>query len=508
MRARERGAAALLLVSACLVAPLAQASPAFELVGSAFGDGGLNARATGSNAASAYFNPALLAGARQSLALGWVILRDDIDITLYARQPSADVPVLALNTFQGQLPSLPTAWLEAGCDPVRGGRCASALTPRPRQGAGTSGETHAYQALGLVSHAIERYLTVGLYALVPFDALVTGQTFFADEREQYFSNSLHPELYSDRLSALSFALSAGSQVFDWLALGIGAALSLKTVADAGTYVGNSARISETLQLSTKLSVPLGVSPFFGAVLTPLAGLDVSLTVHTPQEMELDMAVSTFLPNGDLQRARRRQTFDWLPWTLGTGVQYDFVRSPAHVLGAVATIMYRFWSDYVDRQGERPRQGYEWSNTFQFGLGLRHRFEQRLASYADFAYEPTPVPAQTGRSNYVDNDKLTFAAGLNYEIPRAISSASLRLGVQAQLQLLLERAHTKLDPKSPAFAGRQFSQLVIDEWADDAKDNRGATIPEAAGLQTNNPGWPGFSSKGTIFSAGASAALLY
>jgi hypothetical protein len=49
--------------------------------------------------------------------------------------------------------------------------------------------------------------------------------------------------------------------------------------------------------------------------------------------------------------------------------------------------------------------------------------------------------------------------------------------------------------------------VRDELPDDAVDTRGQPIQSAAGLQTNNPGWPGFSSSGFLFGAGVNLALL-
>ena len=500
----------LSMMVAVLVVPCARvrASPPFELVGSALGSGGLNARATGNDAASAYFNPARLARAEQGLQLGWFVLNDAIDITLFARSPAADVPEAALNQFQGKFPPVPTAWLQQGCDPTMGGRCVSRLAPRPRQGEGSSGTTRAYQVFGLVSKISERWLTLGIYGMVPFDSFLQGHSFFVDEREQYFSNSLHPELYSDRLTALSLGFGLGSQLTDWLSVGLGVTLSLSNNADAGTYVGNSGMIAQTLELDTKIKVATAVAPYLGFELTPLPGLDVSLTVHTPQKMEINTGFSTFLPNGDLQRADRTSILAWEPWMFGIGAQYDFVRSEDHRFGVVASATYKLWSDYRNRQDERPQQGYEWSNTLAAGVGLRHVYAKRLTSYLDASYEPSPVPLQTGRTNYVDNDRYGVGAGMQYQFPIPDTSLKLRVGVQGQLYILPQRIQMKIDPSSPQYAGGHYSQLVQDEWVDGAVDNRGQVIAASNGLQTNNPGWPGFSSRGLILGGGLNVSLLY
>jgi long-chain fatty acid transport protein len=262
-----------------------------------------------------------------------------------------------------------------------------------------------------------------------------------------------------------------------------------------------------LQLDTKIKVSTGIAPNFGAVLTPVDGVDVSITVHTPQKMEIVTGFSTFLPNGDLQRADRTSTLAWEPWKFGIGAQYDFLHSAEHRFGAVLSATYSLWSDYVNRQTQRPQQGYAWSNTLGLTLGLRHVYAQKLTLGLDASYQPSPVPPQTGRTNYVDNDRYAFEGLVNYNIQLGAKTA-LRLGVQAQLHILPERTQAKINPKQPPYDGGAYPQIVQDEWIDGAMNNRDEVIQESFGLQTNNPGWPGFSSKGTILGAGVNVALLY
>ena len=80
-----------------------------------------------------------------------------------------------------------------------------------------------YQAIGFAGHLFERRLSLGIYTLVPLGSLVEAHRFFADEREQFFTNSLHPELYSDRFSSMSLAFGAGVKMTDWLSIGAGSA---------------------------------------------------------------------------------------------------------------------------------------------------------------------------------------------------------------------------------------------------------------------------------------------
>lgn len=499
------------LLALSLLGPVrsASASPLLELVGSGVGTGGLNARATGASAASAYFNPALLPKAKQGFDIGWLVLSDSISVTLGARSPAVDVPTSVVNRVRTDQPPFPTEWLERGCDPEAGGACTRVVPANPRQRDGSSGQVRAYQMLGLVNHLLNGYLSLGLYAMVPLTTFTQADSFFVDEREQFFSNSIHPEMYADRLTPVSLAFGAGSRIVDWLSLGLSFTLSLRNVADAGAYVGNSARLDQTLQLSTQVDVSARVSPHLSVLIEPIEALDLSLTLHSPQKMVIETAFGIYLPDGDIQSTSRRATHSYIPWILGFGANYDVHKDAHNLWSLVGTLSFERWSQYVNRQSERPLRNYEFRDTVAGGLGLRYARDARWTSYFDLTYRPTPVPPQTGRTNYVDNDRVGFGAGVNYEYPIERWDVAFRFGANFQAHFLVERSQTKLDPTHPRFSDGTYSQLVIDEWPDDSVDvSTGQRIAEAQGLQTNNPGWPGFSSRGTIVGGGLSLSLLY
>ncbi|MDD9941608.1 MAG: hypothetical protein OXU20_11250 [Myxococcales bacterium] len=479
------------------------ASPLFELIGAGFGEGGWNGRATSPSAASSYFNPALLPQADQGLELGWLVLNDSISIALDGRSPDADIGLGNVNTLRDRYP-VPTVWLEEGC--VAGGErlCLTDIPATPRQSRGSSGNTRLYQAVGFVNHILEGRWSLGVYAALPIGSLLQAHSFFSDEREQYFTNSLHAELYSDRLTPMSLAFGTGVRATDWLSLGLSVTLNLLNGARASTYVGDSAFLDETLLLSTEVDASIGVAPHFSVLLEPLERLSASLVVHTPQKFEITADSGTFLANGNSQRAKRTNVHSWLPWTIAAGLAFQLYREGAHTISVAGTGMFRRWSSYLNRQGERPLSGYEWADTFAGVVGARYGYAEQWSAFLDFAYEPTPVPLQTGRTNYVDNDRFGTSAGVSYTWPLDDSGVRLRLGAQAQFHFLRARHQGKLDPR----ATPTRPSLVVDEWPDGAEDFNGDRIPEAQGLNTNNPGWPGFESSGAIRAAMLTAGLLY
>ncbi|HMJ13828.1 MAG TPA: hypothetical protein VK524_20565, partial [Polyangiaceae bacterium] len=336
-------------------AEVASASPLFELAGASIGTGGYNARTTGAASASTYFNPALLPRAARSVEVGVLVLSDQIALTLDGRT-SGNVPLIVAgrniedangDTISNQ--TVPTDWLERGCYTTT---CDPPFTPRPRQDAGSSGNTRTYAVVGIVSHLIDQYLSLGFYALLPLGDFTAAHSFYNDEREQFFSNSLHPEMYSDNLLATSLSFGAGSQILDELAVGASFTLSLMNQAQASTYVREASDYDKIL-MSNDIRVQPKLSPHFGVLFTPLKWLDFSGTVHTEQRFTIETGIEATLPDGKQSETLRREVHAFVPWTFGLGSEVDLNPGAKHAFSLAGNVRYALWSKYLDRHGERP-----------------------------------------------------------------------------------------------------------------------------------------------------------
>jgi hypothetical protein len=322
---------------------------------------------------------------------------------------------------------------------------------------------------------------------------------------------LHPELYSDRLAAAELAFGFAGRIYDRLSIGMSFTLNLKNQAVTPVYVSDAARLNETY-IDSRIDVTTAVSPHFGLVFDALEQLRLTATVHTPQSMEINTEFSYLLNNGQEQESGISFVHGFLPWSAAVGASYDIMKPSmkntlSHQLSVVGSLVFSDWSDYRDRHGGRPSARYEWAKIFTPSFGIRHLYGD-LASFLDMVYAPSPVPRQTGRTNYVDNERLGFSGGVTYCFK--FFNADFRTGLQLQLHRLFRRFQRKFEPDDPEYASSDPEQMVIDEVPDDAIDN--SNLGEAAagreGLQTNNPGWPGFSSEGYIFGGGVHLAFLF
>lgn len=471
------------------------ASPLLELAGDTLSEGGLQARTVPGGAAAAYFNPSLLIDSPATLAFGFVVLGQGIGITLAGRPgPEFAVPENLENAGHADGSRFDNYAIATNL--LQNGREKSAtqeaFAARPRQAAGTGHQDFTYVGIGLNVHLFEDHLAIGFHGIVPTGEFTRMAAFFNDEREQYFSNSLHPELYSDRMTALSMALGAGVKIIENLSLGAGATIALKTNVVAPTYVVDTGALDEIL-IDLNAPVNIGVSPHFGVSYRPIDPLRLSATAHAPKQVELGTNFTFLLANGIEQASGLTFVLDYMPWQFGLGTAYTPLDSPANQVTLAGSLLYSCWSSYVDRHGDEPSEAYAWSDTLSPALGARWRW-YRLTTSVDASFTPTPVPEQTGRTNYVDNDRVSGGLGAKYGWD--LWDTELTVGAQLQAHHLLVRRHTKLPTPTSPDGENIAPDLVKDEVPDDAQLS-GQPVEGIEGLQTNNPGWPGFESKGWI-----------
>ena len=457
---------------------------------------------SGPGAASTYWNPALLTRAEEDILFAFELVSEQVGVTLYGRH-GGDVP-LSVGQRDITSPSgvpisntvVPTQWLQNGCaGGTQTGQCPTpGFAARPRQAQGTSGQNRTYGAIGFVKHLVPDRFSIGFFALVPLKNLTTAQGFYPDEREALFSNSLHPELYGDRLTSLSFMLGAAFNIIPEISIGASVSLGLSNTAASNTYVSNASNYS-TLLLDNDIATQVDLAPTVGISYIPVQWLRFGGSIHSPEKFSVATTIEATLPSGTTSGTTVDNVFDWMPWSANVGGEVDVIQRGKYTMSLTGSVKYAFWSSYVDRVGQSPTiygSQFAWSDTLSETIGVRHRYGN-ARGFVDLGYVPSPVPQQTGRSNYVDNDRVMLAAG--GDITLRIGRARIRPGAQFFVNRLIYRANVKDDA------------LMVDELPDGSVfSTTGKPVPGAAGLQTNNPGWPGFSSEGWVWGGGITVEI--
>jgi hypothetical protein len=90
------------------------------------------------------------------------------------------------------------------------------------------------------------------------------------------------------------------------------------------------------------------------------------------------------------------------------------------------------------------------------------------------------------------------AGVEYAFE--LWHTAMHVGAQAQASWLMPRHPTKLPTPDSPDGLNHTPALVADELPDDSQV-AGNPLAGSQGLQTNNPGWPGFGSDGVVLGGG-------
>jgi hypothetical protein len=361
--------------------------------------------------------------------------------------------------------------------------------------------------LGLTINVVPDYLVAGFYAFIPLGTYTEVQSWFSDERDQFFTNSLHATLYEDRMRAPTLAFGVSSNPIDELRIGLAFTLALKATAGAAAYAPEATGFQETIQLATDVGVIAKAAPHFSIVYEPLDELSISFTAHSPSKFEIETAFSAAFAagGGSEDSATRTTVHDYMPWILGLGGEYRLNLPQERHLDFSAGVRFELWSNYIDRQGRTPSGIYEWSNIFVPSLGMTFRdpsFDLGLSAI----YQPSPVPEQTGRTSFVDNDRI--GATLTGAYKTRLVTLPLEIGLQVGAHKLLERSHEKIEDPSPSrFSPSVLETLVRDEVPDNLT-SAGVDADRYEGLQTNNPGYPGYRSDGALWNASLYLKIRY
>jgi hypothetical protein len=336
--------------------------------------------------------------------------------------------------------------------------------------------------------------------MVPVDKVQGQRAYFSDEREQFFSNRLDFELMGDRLELTTLSLGLGAAIRDWLSIGVGLSMELSTESVTRVYVPDSADQSLVL-INSEIQAKSVFIPHAALTIQPTQRLQLTSTVHAAWNAEFDGENQVTLWNYDYpdDGTYILQEFDFVhgyrPLTVDFGMAYEIGSQKSRHWNVGAYGRWSRWSKYRDRHGERPLD--TWNDVFSFGLGIQTTSPTTDMNFS-LRYDPSPIPNQDGRSNYVDNDRMGVSLGWRKTV-RAWGHR-ISLGLSAQFQFLVPRSVEKSeDAENPVFD--EFPDKVVDVFT-------GENVTEGEGFQTNNPGYPGYSSRGWLLGFGANVYIPF
>jgi long-chain fatty acid transport protein len=482
------------------------ASPAgpFRMMGydsGAVGQGG-NQGAWATGVGSLFSNPALLVDLEEQTSFSFFFVQPLLSARLMQRPQNADVPITIYDSDVGLA--------ERNLD-----RPLPTVELPHRRADNTANDPQSYLGIGINHSFGIPDFRFGFQLLLPVDGLASVRSLYADEREQFFSNTVHFTRFGEWDRMLLVLAGVAYRPFSWLSAGVAAEGSLSTGANLNIYVPEA-----TVQDYAMVNATIDAKPVFRAIIGVAARMEdwgsASLVWRDRRFSQVDSTSGLGLwnfhepgnetiPKRVVQHHLLVLDFEPMEVALSAGVRFRNV-------SLQAAVTWNRWSDYLDTHHQRPEDAaifdsnqqtdtdviekqFSFQNTFSGSLGATWAYRPGLSLSAGIGYHPTPVPAQVGRTNYLDSDLVDLGIGHRFEFTVGGHTLIGEIGIQ------LWRMVETTVYKDPAF--------VRDEFPDDAKTLIGQDpMPEAAGLQTNNPGFPGFTFGGFAILTAVSLSYLY
>ena len=305
-------------------------------------------------------------------------------------------------------------------------------------------------------------LVLGLAMPLPFkgwleDRIAVGIGFVIPQTSVLIADIPRPGdpsfiLLDNRAQTVSLQGALAFRPLDWLSFGLG------FIALAALDGSVEVAPNETGRLGSEVKDELiaGFAVVAGVMVEPLDWLAVGATYHGESRADFEFPVEADLGDLAAQAGLGGLDIEILPiptLEVSGTAQYDpeqlwlevSVR-PTEWLLAAGGFTWKRWSGYGNPIGytatptgwpEQPAPGFE--DTWTLRAGSEASIDigpVRLLPRIGVAWEPTPVPEQTGFHNYLDNDRVISGTGLG------LRWEFLRVDVALQWHHLLPRTDRK------------------------------------------------------------------
>ncbi len=456
-----------------------------------------------------YTNPAVLSRFPDMAEIGITFWMPNMNINLMDKPTGSDVPITIYASKMGN-------------DDSQQDLALPTIELRNKRRDTKVNDPYAYVGFGTsMSFGIKGFRFANLM-LIPIDSLnvVSTKTHYSDELEQHASNQVHYMRFGEWGKGIDGLLGVSYSPIKYISFGISLKIGVTAVANVDIYVPD-ATVQDYTVVNNGADAKLALKPIVGIQAEPLDWMSLGLTwrywSYMNMEGRTNMGLWQFHETSNdyivpkIANQNISMAIDYEPMELSGGVGFK-----THGFTTQAMVTWEMWHFYLDDHHKSPQDAAKFpSSPFyddpieKFGLENKFKFKDTVSvawsgqyKYyssekisgevkAGFAYSPSPVPAQIGRTNYADSD--VFLGSVGHKLDFTLFEKHFGVDVGLQYWQMRQRKVYK-DPS-----------LVVDEFADDVTTIVGdMPMSEAQGLQTNNPGFPGYEMDGWIVLAGVQA----
>jgi len=358
---------------------------------------------------------------------------------------------------------------------------------------------------------------VGGLTVLPLVEVLQISSYYFDEREQYYTNTVHFPLFGEWSPIIGGMVGTSYSPVKYVSFGFSLQINVGLVADMGIFVPEATVQEYGLMNVSGTKAVVKFRPIIGFQTEPTDWMAIGVTwrnesyVRTDAKGRLDLwnyhdsTLDQTIPRFVVQSYD--MVLDYEPMELSGALGFKY--ASWMIQGGIT---WNRWSQYIDHHGKHPEEvainkpinpgdlivngdHYKWKDTISTNIGTTYKYLGWGEARLGFAYSPSPVPDQVGRTNYADNDLWCLAVGHKFTFD--VFKKKLMVDLGLQFWQMLQKTVNK-DPRQ-----------IRDEFPDNSRTIlESSVIASAEGLQTNNPGFPGYTQKGWLIVTSASVGMEF
>jgi hypothetical protein len=280
----------------------------------------------------------------------------------------------------------------------------------------------------------------------------------------------------DRLASV-FALAV--KVLPRVSIGAGFAVapSLTLPTNVQYIAGRSPNVNDNVEVRLDDSLNLAATPFVGLRAQPFDWLGLSLVYRDIQASRATAQQTTTA--GGIVSAETINFFEmWDPASVVFGANVAFTKR----LSLSLDVAWHKWSDFQTGFDQGLAPPYQFNDTVSVASGIEMSLARGWTIRGGVGVEPSPIPTQTGETNYLGGNTFVLALGAGLDFRRF-----------AHLPFIID-AHVRARLDAPESATKNPNALP----------DADPTLP---GQQIDNLGYPGIRSQAFMLQAGLSATFF-
>ncbi|MGC8900909.1 MAG: OmpP1/FadL family transporter [bacterium] len=343
-------------------------------------------------------------------------------------------------------------------------------------------------AVGYTHDFLADFVRIGIALYTPLSDTQQQIAHYSNETEAFLSNKLYFEMLENTTEQQIILPTIAFKILPFLSIGGGVSLFVKSLTYSNVYLPNPMNESEWYMNVNNTQKYTYVANL-GMLFNPSERFKIGISYMSADDFPIVGAAfvhlnTNMIPPG-LIASNVTQTINQILFYSPAHASLGIMYKPMANFELDAEITWVGWSGYKDNHGMKPQdqswtdprtgvtyQGQSFDDIYIPRIGVNYKLDSSWHIMAGYYYEPTPVPPQMRRTNYVDNVKNVVSTGVSY-IHSYKNGGSIRYTIHIQDIILGDR--------------KTYKEIAVD--AD----------PVANGIQ--NPGYPGYESKGYIIDTG-------